>query len=177
MAASPIAIPIPIATTGAVDPPDAPWGVGIPVSAARAGPEAAIAAARIPTAATAIQKRTLDTIDSLPRRGRREWNAPGAEEKGEVMAVYVTLIRWTDQGRTKTKDLPARYEDGQGRIKSAGGKEIGTWVTMGQYDMISVVEAPNDEAMATIALQIAGRGNAITETLRAFTMGEVKKLV
>ena len=93
------------------------------------------------------------------------------------MAVYVTIILWTDQGRTKTKDLPARYADGQQRIKNAGGKEIGTYVTMGQYDMVSIVEAPNDEAMATIALEIAGRGNAVTETLRGFTMNEVAKLV
>jgi len=93
------------------------------------------------------------------------------------MPVYVTLIRWTDQGRTKAKDLPARYADGQQRIKNAGGKEIGTYVTMGQYDMVSVVDAPNDEAMATIALQIAGRGNAITETMRAFTLDEVAKIV
>jgi uncharacterized protein with GYD domain len=93
------------------------------------------------------------------------------------MPVYVTLIRWTDQGRTKAKDLPARYADGQQRIKGSGGKEIGTWVTMGQYDMISVVEAPNDEAMAKIALEIAGRGNAQTETLRAFTIQEVSKIL
>jgi uncharacterized protein with GYD domain len=93
------------------------------------------------------------------------------------MPVYVTLIRWTDQGRTKAKDLPARYADGQQRIKNAGGKEIGTYVTMGQYDMVSVVDAPNDETMATIALQIAGRGNAVTETMRAFTMDEVAKIV
>lgn len=93
------------------------------------------------------------------------------------MPVYVTLIRWTDQGRTKTKDLPARYADGQQRIKGSGAKEIGTYVTMGQYDMVSVVEAPNDEVMATVALQIAGRGNAITETMRAFTMEEVAKIL
>ena len=93
------------------------------------------------------------------------------------MPVYVTLFRWTDQGRQKSKDLPARYADGVDRIKAAGGKEIGTYVTMGQYDMVSVVEAPNDEAIAKIALGIAGRGNASTETLRAFTMDEVKGLI
>ena len=93
------------------------------------------------------------------------------------MPVYVTLIRWTDQGRTKAKDLPARYADGQQRIKGAGGNEIGTYVTMGQYDMVSLVEAPNDEAMAKIALEIAGRGNAQTETMRAFTMEEVSKVL
>ena len=93
------------------------------------------------------------------------------------MPVYVTLFRWTDQGRMKSKDLAARYADGVDRIKAAGGKEIGTYVTMGQYDMVSVVEAPNDEAIAKIALGIAGRGNASTETLRAFTMDEVKGLL
>jgi uncharacterized protein with GYD domain len=93
------------------------------------------------------------------------------------MPVYVTLLKWTDQGRTKAKDIAARYADGQQRIKNAGGKEIGTWVTMGQYDMVSVVEAPNDETIAKIALAIAGRGNAITETLRGFTMDEVSKLL
>jgi uncharacterized protein with GYD domain len=93
------------------------------------------------------------------------------------MPVYVTLLKWTDQGRTKTKDLAARYADGQQRIKGAGGKEIGTYVTMGQYDMVSIVEAPDDETIAKIALEIAGRGNAITETLRGFTLDEVSKLV
>jgi len=93
------------------------------------------------------------------------------------MPVYVTLIRWTDQGRAKSKDFLARYADGQQRIKDAGATEIGTWVTMGQYDMVSVVEAPNDETVAKIALQIAGRGNAATETMRAFTTQEIGKLI
>jgi len=93
------------------------------------------------------------------------------------MPTYVTLFHWTDQGRTKAKDLAARYADGQQRIKAAGGKEVGTWVVMGQYDMVSVIEAPNDEAVAKIALSIAGRGNASTETMRAFTLDEVQKLV
>jgi uncharacterized protein with GYD domain len=93
------------------------------------------------------------------------------------MAVYITLIKWTEQGRQKAKDLPARFADGMQRVKGAGGKDLGTYVTMGQYDMVSLVEAPNDEAMANIALQIAGRGNAVTETMRAFTMDEVAKLV
>jgi uncharacterized protein with GYD domain len=93
------------------------------------------------------------------------------------MPVYVTLIRWTEQGRQKAKDLPARYADATKRIEATGGKEIGTWVTMGQYDMVSVVDAPSDEAMAKVTLEIAGRGNAITETMRAFTIDEVKGLV
>ena len=93
------------------------------------------------------------------------------------MPTYVTLVRWTDQGRTKAKDLPARYADAQQRMKDAGVNEIGTWVTMGQYDMVSVAEAPNDETIAKVALEIAGRGNAATETLRGFDMKELGKLL
>jgi uncharacterized protein with GYD domain len=93
------------------------------------------------------------------------------------MPTYVTLVRWTDQGRTKAKDLPARYADAQQRMKDAGVNEIGTWVTMGQYDMVSVAEAPDDETIAKVALNIAGRGNAVTETLRGFNMNELAKLL
>jgi uncharacterized protein with GYD domain len=93
------------------------------------------------------------------------------------MPTYITLVRWTDQGRAKAKDLPARYADAQQRMKDAGVKEIGTWVTMGQYDMVSVVEAPDDETITKVALNIAGRGNAATETLRGFSMSELGKLL
>jgi len=48
---------------------------------------------------------------------------------------------------------------------------------MGRYDQIVVCEADNDEAIAKVAMLVAGRGNATTETVRAFSMDEVRKLV
>jgi len=93
------------------------------------------------------------------------------------MPVYVSLIRWTDQGRESTKSLPDRVAEVTKRLDAQGIKLVGTWVTMGQYDQISVLEAPDDEAMCKAALEVAGRGNAVTETLRAFSMDEVRKLV
>jgi uncharacterized protein with GYD domain len=48
---------------------------------------------------------------------------------------------------------------------------------MGRFDQIVISEAPNDEAVAKVAMLVAGRGNAGTETLRAFTMDEVRKLL
>lgn len=54
---------------------------------------------------------------------------------------------------------------------------IGTWLTMGRFDQIAVVEAPDDEAAAKLLLVVAGRGNVATETLRAFTMDEVRALL
>ena len=93
------------------------------------------------------------------------------------MPTYITLIRWTDQGRENVNSLPDRVGQVNKRLKENGAKEIGNWVTMGQYDQIAVTEAPDDETAAKLALIIAGRGNATTETLRAFSMDEVKGLL
>lgn len=93
------------------------------------------------------------------------------------MPVYVTLIRWTDQGRTAAKSVPDRVAEVNKRIEAAGAKMIGNWVTMGRFDQVAVIEAPDDETVASLAIEVAGRGNAITETLRGFTMDEVRKLI
>jgi uncharacterized protein with GYD domain len=92
------------------------------------------------------------------------------------VATYVTLIKWTDQGRAKTGDLPERVAQVDKRLEELGAKSLGNYLTMGQYDQIAVFEAPNDETVAKLAMIVAGRGNATTETLRAFTMDEVKAL-
>lgn len=93
------------------------------------------------------------------------------------MPVYVTLIKWTDQGRKDIATLPDRADAVKKRVEAAGAKIIGNWVTMGRYDQVAVTEAPDDESIAKLAMMIAGRGNAQTETLRCFTMQEVKKLL
>ena len=94
------------------------------------------------------------------------------------MPIYVTLIKWTDQGRKDVGSLPDRAAAVEKRIEEqVGGKVIGNYVTMGQYDQIAITEAPDDETVAKMALMIAGRGNAISETLRGFSMDEVRKLV
>jgi len=93
------------------------------------------------------------------------------------MAVYVSLITWTDQGRKEVASLPDRVDAVAKRVEQAGGKLIGNWVTMGRFDQVAVTEAPDDETAARLALVVAGRGNAITETLRGFTMDEVRGLI
>jgi uncharacterized protein with GYD domain len=93
------------------------------------------------------------------------------------MPIYVTLIKWTDQGRAKVGDLPMRADEVVKRVEAAGAKVLGNYVTMGQYDQVAITDAPDEETIAKLALVIAGRGNATTETLRAFTMDEVKNLL
>ncbi|MBI4729041.1 MAG: GYD domain-containing protein [Acidobacteria bacterium] len=93
------------------------------------------------------------------------------------MPAYVTLFKWTEQGRKEVGSLPDRAAAVTKRVEAAGGKILGNWVTMGRFDQVSVVEAPDDETVAKLAMIIAGRGNAVTETLRGFTMEEARKLL
>jgi uncharacterized protein with GYD domain len=93
------------------------------------------------------------------------------------MPVYISLIKWTDQGRSKASSLPDRVAEVEKRIESLGGKSIGNWLTMGRFDQVAVVEAPDDETAAKMLVIVAERGNASTETLRAFTMDEMRGLI
>ncbi|MGH9194300.1 MAG: GYD domain-containing protein [Acidimicrobiia bacterium] len=93
------------------------------------------------------------------------------------MPVYIQLIKWTEQGRKVVDSLPDRVDAVQKQIEDMGVKVIGNWMTMGQYDQIAIAEAPDDATVAKISAIIAGRGNAVTETLRAFDMNEVRKIL
>ena len=100
-------------------------------------------------------------------RDRRRWFA---------MPMYVTLIRYTEQGIKTFKDLPSRLEETRKAGEAVGAKLVAFYLTMGQYDAVVVSEARDDETVATLALAAGGRGNVRTETLRAFTEDEAKKL-
>jgi len=93
------------------------------------------------------------------------------------MPIYVQLMKWTEQGRKNAETLPDRVEAVQKRVADMGVKVLGHYVTMGQYDQIVISEAPDDETVAKITLMVAGRGNVATETVRAFTIDEVRSLL
>ncbi len=93
------------------------------------------------------------------------------------MATYVMLSTWTEQGLRKVKESPSRIDSFKKSVKSAGGEVRGVWVTMGRFDTLSLVSAPDDEAMARIAMALCSLGNVKTETLRAFGEDEFKSLL
>jgi uncharacterized protein with GYD domain len=94
------------------------------------------------------------------------------------MPTYIQLLKWTDQGRKTAATIADRVDEVTKRAESEFGvKIVGAYVTMGRYDQIVVCEADNDEAIAKVAMLVAGRGNATTETVRAFSMDEVRQLV
>jgi uncharacterized protein with GYD domain len=93
------------------------------------------------------------------------------------MPVYITLFKWTDQGINDIKEAPARIEQSVKQAAELGGKILGVYVTLGDYDLVSIAEWPNDEAAATTALAISSRGNVRTTTMRAFAPADFAELV
>jgi uncharacterized protein with GYD domain len=93
------------------------------------------------------------------------------------MATYLLLGNYTPQGMDKIRGAPARIDTAREVIDNCGGKLIGWYVTMGQYDFASLIEAPSDEIMARLALAMSSHGNISTQTLRAFDEQEFRDII
>ena len=92
--------------------------------------------------------------------------------------LYVTLYKLTDQGRKTIKDSPKRLRETTARLeKSLGVKIHHALYTSGRYDLVVVSEAPNDQVANSAALSIMSSGNVVGETLHAYSVDEVEKLV
>ncbi len=93
------------------------------------------------------------------------------------MPTYITLYKWTDHGIQNVKEAPMRLEAAKKVVSAAGGKTLGFYVTMGQYDMVMICEFPSDEMAMTYTLGIARLGNVRTETLKAFTEDQFQDIL
>ena len=93
------------------------------------------------------------------------------------MSTYIVLVRWTNQGLQKIKESPSRLEAGKKAFAAAGIKQTAFYMVMGRYDMVTIAEAPDDATLARGLLSLASQGNLQTETLRAFTEDEYKKII
>ena len=93
------------------------------------------------------------------------------------MGHYVTLIRYTQQGAGKIKESPARLDAARKAAEKAGGKIHAWFLTMGKYDAVIVSEFPNDEASAKFMLATGAAGNVTTQTMKAFTEDEYRKII
>jgi uncharacterized protein with GYD domain len=93
------------------------------------------------------------------------------------MSFYIILWNYTDQGIKNVKESPKRVNIFKSKLENAGGKLIETYYTFGKYDGVSIVEAPNDEALMSCLLSIGSQGNARTITLKAFTYEDASKIM
>ena len=93
------------------------------------------------------------------------------------MAQYVILINWTDQGIRNVKDSPKRLDTARGVEKKLGMEMKDFYMTMGDYDMVGHLDAPNDESVAKFVLGLGTLGNVRTKTLKAFSEDEYRKII
>jgi uncharacterized protein with GYD domain len=93
------------------------------------------------------------------------------------MAGYVVLYKFTKEGLDSIKDTPERIKHAKELSGQMGIRVVGTWITMGEYDMVSVVDAPDDQTLAARLLITGKAGHATTTTMRAFSEEEFAQIV
>ena len=93
------------------------------------------------------------------------------------MAGYVVLYKFTEQGLKMVKDIPEHIKRGKQESERMGIKVVGIWATMGPYDMIAIVDAPDDQTVAARLLETASAGNFTTQTMRALSEDEFAQVV
>ena len=93
------------------------------------------------------------------------------------MATYVELVNWTDQGIAGFKGTTDRV-DHEAEIRKRAGVELKEiWWTQGPYDLVAIIEAPDDESMAAAMLGVSAHGNSRTTTMRAFDRNEYERIL
>jgi len=93
------------------------------------------------------------------------------------MPTYVTLARWTTQGAQTVKESPKRLDSAKKAFAADGVKILHFFMTMGTHDMIIISEAPSDEVVAKAMLTQVSKGGITTQTSRAFTEDEYRKVM
>jgi uncharacterized protein with GYD domain len=92
------------------------------------------------------------------------------------MATFISLLNFTDQGIRNVKDSPDRFEAFRALAENLGVTVKSAYWTVGKYDIVVVVEGP-DEAVTSALLKIGSHGNVRSQTLRAFSADEMKRII
>jgi uncharacterized protein with GYD domain len=89
------------------------------------------------------------------------------------MAIYVMLTRLTDQGAETIKENPERILEVSGQLREMGVTVMHQYAVLGRYDFVNIVEAPDDLAVAKVAVELGSRGSLRIETLAAIPVEEL----
>ncbi len=93
------------------------------------------------------------------------------------MSTYITLVNFTDQGARNIQGTVSRLKDGEKLLRSMGGRLIGAWWIMGQYDEVLIIEVPDDETAARFVASVVKLGNVRTSTMRCFNEEEAVRVL
>jgi uncharacterized protein with GYD domain len=92
------------------------------------------------------------------------------------MHTYIVLMKLTDQGIRSAKDAPDRIEAGIKSMEALGGKVTGFYATLGEYDYVACVEAPNEAIVMRYLLAFGAAGDVRTTTMKALTHKEFEEI-
>jgi uncharacterized protein with GYD domain len=95
-----------------------------------------------------------------------------ATSRGETMPTFVMLTNLTAEGVKTLKNNPTRIQEVNKEVEQLGVKVKDQWATLGQYDFITIVEAPDDKTMAKVSVELGSRGTMSSQTLAAIPVEE-----
>ncbi len=93
------------------------------------------------------------------------------------MPTYVTLMNWTDQGIRTVRDTVDRSEQADALAEKHGARIEQVYWTVGPYDIVVLVQAPDDESVTAMLLELGSAGNLRTTTLRAYDHEEMSGIL
>ena len=88
------------------------------------------------------------------------------------MAVYLMLTTLTDEGRKTIKQKPERIKEVNKEVENMGVKILAQYALLGQYDFANILEAPSNEVIAKVAVELGSRGTLQTMTITAMTLDD-----
>lgn len=89
------------------------------------------------------------------------------------MATYIMLTSLTDEGRKTVKEHPNRIQEVNREIEAMGAKVVSQYAVLGPYDFVNVVEAPDNETIARVSLELGARGTVQIMTLPAIAVEQL----
>jgi uncharacterized protein with GYD domain len=88
------------------------------------------------------------------------------------MAVYVMLTSLTDEGRKTARQRPARIKEVNKEVEAMGAKILAQYAVLGQYDFVNILEAPDNETICRVAMELSSRGTLQTMTMAAMPLDD-----
>jgi uncharacterized protein with GYD domain len=93
------------------------------------------------------------------------------------MPTYIAMLKWTPQGLQNVKQSPSRLDAARKIFSEAGANMKDFYMVTGHYDMVAIIDAPDDAALAKAILVATSQGNITSETCRAFTEDEYREII
>jgi uncharacterized protein with GYD domain len=89
------------------------------------------------------------------------------------MPTYLMLTNLTAEGVRTLKNNPARVGEVNKEVEQIGAKVLAQYATLGQYDFVTVIEAPDEKTMAKVSVELGSRGTMTSQTLTAMPASEL----